>query len=117
MLISVHTYIDTCTNHKESVAQAEKQRTQVDVSERVKAWKLRENYHCKCHHCYELVQLQGPMGKKIRIQDLFDSPEREEKKIKWSLGITKRHKKKKNFGLKLHSFFLFSKGNHILDQN
>jgi hypothetical protein len=70
MFISVLTCIDTSTNHKESVAQAENQGTQVDVSERVEAWKLRENYHCKCHHCYELVQFQGPIGKKVRIQDL-----------------------------------------------
>lgn len=71
----------TSTNDKESVAQAEKQWTKVEVSERMKGRKLRENYHYKCHHSYEVVQLQGPIGGKIRIQDLWQPKEKEGKKM------------------------------------
>ena len=56
---------DTSSNNKKGVAQAEKQRSQTDMSKRVEGWKLRQNDHHSCYYRYELVQFHGSIWVKV----------------------------------------------------
>ena len=51
------TCMNASTNDEGAIAQTEKQRTQVNVSEGVEGWDLSEEYHHCCRYCYKLIQL------------------------------------------------------------
>jgi len=84
-----YTCLDTSTDNNESVAQTEKQWSQVDMPEGVECWQLRENYHHYCYHCYELVQLQGSVRRKTWVHDLHNSNWKSEKE--WLSNTTMKN--------------------------